>query len=138
MAGNQYVAAGEFSNDCKIETVTAWGAAITKGQVLTLTPTSTIPRAAACDASGNAPYAVAIEAIDSSGNGRAVVYGEVAVVADGNCYRGAIVGGKSGKVIVVAKPFETLAPAAGPCPLGRVTVGAASAGIATVFLGQVV
>ncbi len=138
MAGNQYMAAGEFSNDCRIETVTAWGAAITKGQVLTLTPTSTIPRAAACDASGNASYAVAIEAIDSSANGRAVVYGEVGVVASGNCYRGAIVGGTSGKVVVVAKPFETLAPAAGPCPCGRITVGAADTEIATVFLGQVV
>mgnify|MGYP003615540609 CR=1 FL=1 len=125
--------AGEFFPGARIEQVTAWGAAIVKGEVLTLTPTSTLPRAAKCDASGNAPYAVAIEAIDSSGNGRAVVYGPVAVTADENCYRGAIVGGKTGKVIVVAKPF-----AAGPCPLGKMIVGAANTTVGVVFLGQVI
>lgn len=130
--------AGEFFPGARIEQVTAWGAAIVKGEVLTLTPTPTLPRAAKCDASGNAPYAVAIEAIDSSGNGRAVVYGPVAVTADGDCYRGAIVGGKTGKVIVVAKPFETLAPAAGPCPLGKMIVGAADRTVGVVFLGQVI
>ena len=124
--------AGEFFPGARIEQVTAWGAAIVKGEVLTLTPTSTLPRAAKCDASGNAPYAVAIEAIDSSGNGRAVVYGPVAVTADGNCYRGAIVGGKTGKVIVV-KACDTLGNWIKP--LGRMTVGGADTTVGVVDLG---
>ena len=128
---------GEFSSTAIIQEFTDSGAGVTKGDVVTITgaAASTV---ATCDASGNAPYAVAIETAAASAKVRCVVRGEVGVTADGNCYTGQIVGGKSGKVIVVAKPFETLAPAAGPCPLGRVTEGGASAAIVTVFVGQVV
>ena len=128
---------GEFSDTAIIQEFTAGGAGVTKGDVVTVTgaAASTVAK---CDASGNAPYAVAIETAAPGAKVRCVVRGEVGVAADGNCYTGQIVGGKSGKVTVVAKPFETLAPAAGPCPLGRVTEGGASTTIVTVFVGQVV
>ena len=128
---------GEFSDTAIIQEFTDGGAGVTKGDVVTVTgaPASTVAK---CDASGNAPYAVAIETAAAGAKVRCVVRGEVGVTADGNCYTGQIVGGKSGKVAVVAKPFETLAPAAGPCPLGRVTEGGASTTIVTVFVGQVV
>ena len=128
---------GEFSDTAIIQKFKAGGAGVTKGEVCTITP-AVAPTVAVCDASGNAPYAVAIETATTGDTVRCVVHGEVGVAADGNCYTGAIVGGKSGKAIVVAKPFETLAPAAGPCPLGKVTEGAASTGIATVYVGWVV
>ena len=128
---------GEFSDTAIIQEFTDGGAGVTKGDVVTVTgaAASTVAK---CDASGNAPYAVAIETAAAGAKVRCVVRGEVGVAADGNCYTGQIVGGKSGKVTVVAKPFETLAPAAGPCPLGRVTEGGASTTIVTVFVGQVV
>ena len=128
---------GEFSDTAVIQEFTDGGAGVTKGDVVTITgaAASTVAK---CDASGNAPYAVAIETATAGAKVRCVVRGEVGVTADGNCYTGQIVGGKTGKVIVVAKPFETLAPAAGPCPLGRVTEGGASTAIVTVFVGQVV
>ena len=128
---------GEFSDTAIIQEFTDSGSGVTYGDVVTITggPASTV---ATCDASGNAPYAVAAETAVAGAKVRCVVRGEVGVAADGNCYTGQIVGGKSGKVIVVAKPFETLAPAAGPCPLGRVTEGGASGTIVTVFVGQVV
>ena len=128
---------GEFSDTAIIQEFTDGGAGVTKGDVVTVTgaAASTVAK---CDASGNAPYAVAIETAAAGAKVRCVVRGEVGVTADGNCYTGQIVGGKSGKVTVVTKPFETLAPAAGPCPLGRVTEGGASTTIVTVFVGQVV
>ena len=131
-----YEAAGEFSDTAIVQQFTT-SAIVAKGAVVTITgaAASTV---ATCDASGNAPYGVAIEAAASGASCRCVVYGEVAVTADGNCYTGAIVGGVSGKAKVVANPFETLAPAAGPCPLGKITEGAADTGIATVFVGLVV
>lgn len=123
--------AGEFFPGARIQQVTAWGAAIVKGEVLTLTPTSTLPRAAKCDASGNAPYAVAIEAIDSSGNGRVVTKGEVAVDCSGNCYTGAVVTGSGGKVKACDKdPSENWIK-----PLGRMTVGGATGTVGVVDLG---
>jgi len=128
---------GEFSDTAIIQEFIAGSAGVTKGDVVTITG-AVASTVAKCDASGNAPYAVAIETAAAGAKVRCVVRGEVGVTADGNCYTGQIVGGKSGKVIVVAKPFETLAPAAGPCPLGRVTEGGASAAIVTVFVGQVV
>lgn len=132
-----YSAAGEFSETAIIQEFTDGGAGVTKGDVVTITgaAASTV---AVCDASGNAPYAVAIETAAAGASVRCVVYGEVGILASGNCYTGAIVGGKSGDAVVVAKPFETLAPSAGPCPLGKVTEGAASGGICTVFVGLVV
>ena len=130
-------ALGEFSDTAIIQEFTDGGAGVTKGDVVTITgaAASTV---ATCDASGNAPYAVAIETAAAGAKVRCVVRGEVGVTADGNCYTGQIVGGKSGKAIVVANPFQTLAPSAGPCPLGRVTEGGASGTIVTVFVGQVV
>ena len=130
-------ALGEFSDTAIIQEFTDGGAGVTKGDVVTITgaAASTVAK---CDASGNAPYAVAIETATAGAKVRCLVRGEVGVTADGNCYTGQIVGGKTGKVIVVANPFQTLAPSAGPCPLGRVTEGGASAAIVTVFVGQVV
>jgi hypothetical protein len=132
-----YLEAGEFSNTAVLQEFTDGGAGVTKGDVVTITgaAASTV---ATCDASGNAPYAVATETVAAGKKVMCVVRGEVSVTADGNCYTGVIVGGKSGKVKLVAKPFETLAPAAGICPAGKVTEGGATGAIVTIFLGQVI
>ena len=131
-----YAAPGEFSNTAILKKFTT-SADVTKGDIVTITPAAS-PTVKKCDASGNAPYAVATATATSGNTVMCVVYGEVSVTADGNCYTGAIVGGVSGKAKLVALPFQTLAPAAGPCPLGKVTDGAANTGIATVFVGLVV
>jgi hypothetical protein len=130
-------ALGEFSDTAIIQEFIAGSAGVTQGDVVTITgaAASTVDK---CDASGNAPYAVPIETAAAGAKVRCVVRGEVGVDASGNCYTGQIVGGTSGKVIVVANPFQTLAPSAGPCPLGRVTEGGASGTIVTVYVGQVV
>jgi len=103
-----YEEVGEFSDTAIVQQFIASGT-VTKGEVVTITgaAASTV---ATCDASGNAPYAVAIETILTGLPVRCVVYGEVSVTASGNCYTGAIVGGTSGSAVVVALPFQTLAP----------------------------
>ena len=131
-----YAAAGEFSNTAILQKFTT-SADVTKGDIVTITPAAS-PTVAECDASGNAPYAVATATATSGNTVMCVIYGEVSVTASGNCYTGAIVGGTSGSAVVISTPFQTLAPSAGPVPLGKITEGAADTGIATVFVGLVV
>ena len=127
-----YTQAGEISNTAIVQTFTA-GGSITRGEVVTITPaaTSTAAVCSSSDASGNAPYAVAIDTVTSGQPVRCVIYGEVSVVADGNCYKGAYVYGIGGKVATrAAGSGVDKAPI-----LGRVTEGAADTGICTVFVG---
>jgi hypothetical protein len=129
-----YYEAGEFSRTAIIQTFQS-SAAIAKGAVCTVTPAapSTIATCGTTDASLNGPYAVAIEAATASGETiRCVVYGEVAVDASGNCYKGAYVYGHSGKA--VTRTLSDYAVTKAPT-LGRVTEGAASGGVCTVFVG---
>ena len=132
-----YSAAGEFSDTAIIQEFVVGAADLTKGRVCTITPLagqlSTLAICANADASGNGPYAVTIESGSIGGKIRAVVYGEVGVDASGNCYLGALVYGRGGAAVtrtLSAYDPETAAPA-----LGRVTVGAADNGVATVFVG---
>ena len=126
-------ALGEFSNTAILQEFTA-SADVAKGVVVTITPeaASTVATCANSDASGNGPYAVTTEAIVSGSTGRCVIYGEVGVDASGNCYQGAIVYGKGGSAVTrtLSEYAVTKAPT-----LGRVTEGAASGGVCTVFVG---
>ena len=127
-------ALGEFSDTAIIQEFTDGGSGVTKGDVVTITPAapSTVATVANSDASGNGPYAVAIETAAAGAKVRCVVYGEVGVDASGNCYQGAIVYGKAGSAVTrtLSDYAVTKAPA-----LGRVTEGAANGGVCTVFVG---
>jgi len=129
-----YSAAGEFSDTAIVQEFTT-SADVAKGAVCTITPAaaSTVATCADADASGNGPYAVAIEAAASGAKVRCVVYGEVGVDASGNCYQGALVYGRGGGA--VTRAFTSKAHYQGAPALGRVTVGAADNGVATVFVG---
>lgn len=125
---------GEFSDTAIIQEFTDGGAGVTKGDVVTITPeaASTVATCSNSDASGNGPYAVAIETAAASAKVRCVVYGEVGVDASGNCYTGAIVYGKGGSA--VTRTLSDYAVSKAPT-LGRVTEGAADGGVCTVFVG---
>lgn len=129
-----YSAVGEFSETAIVQVFTT-SAAVTKGAVVTITPaaSSTVATCANSDASGNGPYAVAIETASAGATVRCVVYGEVAVDASGNCYQGALVYGKGGSA--VTRAFTSDAHYTGAPALGRVTEGAADGGVCTVFVG---
>ena len=130
-------ALGEFSGTAIIQEFTDGGSGVTKGDVVTITPaaSSTVATVANSDASGNGPYAVAIETAAASATVRCVVYGEVGVDASGNCYQGAIVFGANGKAM--ARDFDAGTYDIGNAaePLGKVTGGAADGYVATVFMG---
>ena len=128
-------ALGEFSSTAIIQEFTDGGAGVTKGDVVTITPAaaSTVATVTNSDASGNGPYAVAIETAVASAKVRCVIYGEVGVDASGNGYQGALVYGKGGSAVtrtLSSYDPETAAPA-----LGRVTEGAADGGVCTVWVG---
>ena len=131
-----YSTVGEFSDEAIIQTFTA-SAAISKGAVCTVTPaaTSTVATCANSDASGNAPYAVAIEDVANGAVGRFVIFGEVAVDASGNCYKGAYVYGKGGSAVLRDLDGAGYDVSTDAEILGRVTEGAADGGICTVFVG---
>lgn len=130
-----YYEAGEFSNTAIIQEFTDGGAGVTKGDVCTITPAavSTVATVTNSDASGNGPYAVAIETAAAGAKVRCVVYGEVGVDASGNCYQGALVYGKGGSA--VARTLSSYDPETAAPSLGKVTGGAADGGVATVFVG---
>lgn len=130
-----YTEAGEFSENAIVQEFTA-SAAITKGQVCTITAaaTPTIAPTTNSDGSGNGPYCVAIEAIASAAVGRAVIMGEVACDASGNCYRGGFVYSKGGAA--VARTLTSYDPETAAPTLGFVTEGAADGYVCTVYVTQ--
>jgi len=129
-----YARAGEFSQNAVIQYFTT-SADVARGAVVTITPaaTSTVAPCADEDAPGNGPYAVAIQAAASGEVCACVIYGEVGVIASGNCYKGALVYGKDGAAVArTPTPFD---PELAAPTLGMVTEGAADGGVCTVFVG---
>lgn len=129
-----YKEAGEFSNTARVEYYKA-SATIAKGDICVITPAaiSTAAKSGAADASANYPVAVATQALAENGIGAFVVWGEVSVTADGNCYKGAIVAANTGKAKLAAGGASGLVGA-----IGKVTEGGADTTIVTIFLGQVI
>ena len=130
-----YTSAGEFSDSACIRYFTA-SEDIAKGDVCVVTPAAapTIAKSGVADVSANYPCAVATEAILTGATGACVVWGEVAVTADGNCYDDELVAAKSGKVTPAADSATGLPTGV----IGRVTEGGIDTALVTVFIGRVV
>lgn len=133
---SSYTSAGEFSDSARIRYFKATEA-ISKGETLVVTPAVTISTVAVsgtADVSANYPCAVATQAIEDGSTGACVVYGEVAVTADGACYDDELVAAKSGKVAPAADSATGLPTGV----IGRITEGGIDGAIVTMFLGRVV